>query len=824
MARVALVVLLGLLAVASRALLCSLEVGSGCGVWTASPSDDLSTCVRHTVATPHQLIEARVLDNAGSTGYELVSRSSAGVRLVGNATIAPPAVRPCRGCASTHAFFYEAAAAGTINVVGRRPFGDHERYDAFALSVQVDPTLQAPVCSGAFVGRESNGRTLAVERNALVEVRLQAAPASTGYEWAVDAATPAAASVVLPCREPALEGCPQTYVFFFRAEQSSQVRVNHVRFGSQTEGVYVLNLEAVSSAQLCSSQVGTGCSIWTPASYSDANCQLSTIVAQNQIIEARVEDNGASTGFELVSTAAGLRLLANATIRPASHVCIGCPSTAAFFYEATATGSISIDARRPWAPSDSRNVFSLGVAVDPAHQAPVCSGGFFGIEASGSTLTVDPNALVEVRLHAAPGSTGFEWIVDPQTPAAAQVVLPCTRFGMGCPQTFVFFFRATQAGQIRVNNARFGVTQSVFSLNLHIWTSASDPNCQYSTIVAQNQIIEARHATQCSGGFMGTESNGNTLTVERNALVEVRLHAAPGSTGYEWIVDPQTPTAAEVVLPCLGTTMMLAAPRPEVETDRHTRSATAMSRSALISVVILAALARAQLCANQVGSGCSIWTPGTTADVGCQLNEVVAQHQIVEARVPENGGSTGFALTPRSNSGLRLLGNVTIRPAADCARMGCPSTGVFFYEATASGRISVVGRRSFAPYERYEAFSLGVVVDATLQAPVCSGGFVGDEYTTRTLTVERNAIVEVRLQASPASTGYEWLADPETPPVAQVVLPCREPAVDGCPQTYVFFFRATQEGWMRVIHSRFGRTQRIFAVNLQFSNSVVASA
>eukprot|EP00727_Mastigamoeba_balamuthi_P010481 m51a1_g6055 hypothetical protein (492) ;mRNA; f:224971-229226 len=225
-------------------------------------------------------------------------------------------------------------------------------------------------------------------------------------------------------------------------------------------------LSAVSSAQLCSNQVGTGCSIWTPASASDAYCQFSTIVALNQIIEARVEDNGGSTGLELISTAPGLRLLANATISPASHVCTGCPSTAAFFYEATATGSISIDAVRPWAPSDSRNVFTLGVAVDPAHQAPVCSGGFFGIEASGSTLTVDPNALVEVRLHAAPGSTGYEWIVDPQTPAAAQVVLPCTRFGMGCPQTFVFFFRATQAGQIRVNNARFGVTQSVFSLNL----------------------------------------------------------------------------------------------------------------------------------------------------------------------------------------------------------------------------------------------------------------------------------------------------------------------------------------------------------------------
>eukprot|EP00727_Mastigamoeba_balamuthi_P010496 m51a1_g6069 hypothetical protein (235) ;mRNA; f:271830-272703 len=216
-------------------------------------------------------------------------------------------------------------------------------------------------------------------------------------------------------------------------------------------------LAAVSSAQLCSNQIGTGCNIWIPAP-ADANCQYRTV--------ARVEDNGASTGFELASTATGLRLLANATIRPAGNICIGCPSTRAFFYEATASGSISIDARRPWAPSDSRNVFSLGVAVDPAHQAPVCSGGFYGIEASGSTLTVDPNALVEVRLHAAPGSTGFEWIVDPQTPAAAQAVLPCTRLSLGCPQTFVFFFRAAQAGQVRVNGSRFGVTHSVFSLNL----------------------------------------------------------------------------------------------------------------------------------------------------------------------------------------------------------------------------------------------------------------------------------------------------------------------------------------------------------------------
>eukprot|EP00727_Mastigamoeba_balamuthi_P000326 m51a1_g10290 hypothetical protein (250) ;mRNA; f:36309-37157 len=228
-----------------RALVCSVEVGSGCNVWATA--EDTAHCSLRTSAAAHELIEARVPDNAGSTGYVLVPSSSADVRLVGNATVRPLSERPCMGCASTHAFFYEAAASGAISVAGVRPWGAHEHYDAFALGVDVVAGPRVPAsCSGAFAGLEHNGSTLAVQRGALVEVRLMAAPGSTGYAWSADPATPADAEAVLPCRSPPLLGCSQTFVFFYRAASNGQqLRLDHVRFGRETVGVYVLTLQLV---------------------------------------------------------------------------------------------------------------------------------------------------------------------------------------------------------------------------------------------------------------------------------------------------------------------------------------------------------------------------------------------------------------------------------------------------------------------------------------------------------------------------------------------------------------------------------------------------
>eukprot|EP00727_Mastigamoeba_balamuthi_P010498 m51a1_g6070 hypothetical protein (248) ;mRNA; r:275189-276113 len=246
-----------------------------------------------------------------------------------------------------------------------------------------------------------------------------------------------------------------------------------------------------------------------------------------------------------------------------------------------------------------------------------------------------------------------------------------------------------------------------------------------------------------------------------------------------------------------------------------------MAHTLLASLAIILGLSHALLCSNEVGRGCSVWTPGAPGNANCHLNEAVGLNQLVEARVPDNAGSTGFVLVPSNSDAVRLIGNVTIQPPpTDYICTGCPSTLVLFYEATSSGSISVVGRRSFSPSESYEAFALGLRVDVGLQTPACSGGFVGAESSGSTLTVERNSLVEVRLQASPASTGYWWVADPATPVAAEVVLPCRDPEEDGCSQTYVFFFRATQEGPVRVNSVRFGtEIEGFYSINLRFPSS-----
>eukprot|EP00727_Mastigamoeba_balamuthi_P010495 m51a1_g6068 hypothetical protein (249) ;mRNA; r:269886-270758 len=247
-----------------------------------------------------------------------------------------------------------------------------------------------------------------------------------------------------------------------------------------------------------------------------------------------------------------------------------------------------------------------------------------------------------------------------------------------------------------------------------------------------------------------------------------------------------------------------------------------MSPAALVTVFLLAALSHARLCANQVGSGCSIWTPGTTSDSGCHLHTVVARHQIVEARVPDNQYSTNYALVASDHPGLHLLGNVTTGRDADCAHLVvCPRTRVFFFEAAASGRISVDAVSLHLPQRRTQVFALGVLVGMTTQEPVCSGGFFGSESNGNTVTVERNALVEVRLQASSASAGYKWVADPATPAVAEIELPCSDPQLMGCPQTYVFFFRATQEGQVRINGVQYGTMQVLydFNINLQFPRS-----
>eukprot|EP00727_Mastigamoeba_balamuthi_P010494 m51a1_g6067 hypothetical protein (338) ;mRNA; r:266056-268991 len=329
------------------------------------------------------------------------------MRLLGDVSIAPVAVfNPCLGCPSTHVFFYEALATGMISIVGRRPFGAHERYDAFALGVQVDAVERpAAACVGGFVGIESNGSTLTVERNALVEVRLEASPASTGFSWVVDPATPAAAEIVLPCRSPAENGCPQTFVFF-RAVREGQLAA--------------LVVLAVRAAQ--------------------------SLLSTNFIVRHR-----------------RTRLF----LRP----CPGCPSTHVFFYEALATGMIRIVGKLPFGVLERYDAFALGVQVEAVERpAAACVGGFVGIEYNDSTLTVKRNALVEVRLEASPASTGFSWVVDPATPAAAEIVLPCrSPAENGCPQTFVFFFRAAREGQVRVNLIRIGretEAESVFALNI----------------------------------------------------------------------------------------------------------------------------------------------------------------------------------------------------------------------------------------------------------------------------------------------------------------------------------------------------------------------
>eukprot|EP00727_Mastigamoeba_balamuthi_P010500 m51a1_g6072 hypothetical protein (264) ;mRNA; r:285656-286574 len=232
-----------LLATEARGLVCANEIGEGCNMWEPSqPEGD--ECRLHTVVHASQFLEARVPDLSDSTGYDLVARRSAAMRVLGNATIPPLRAHACLGCASTRVLFFEPLRTGMLSVVGRRPFGTPEHYDAFALGVEVLPAAAPVACAGGFVGYESDGRTLTVERNALVEVRLLASLPSTGYEWVADPATPAAAQAELPCRwaEHNRYGCQHTYVFFFRATHEGQVRVNKVKFGSVIRRTFVLNL------------------------------------------------------------------------------------------------------------------------------------------------------------------------------------------------------------------------------------------------------------------------------------------------------------------------------------------------------------------------------------------------------------------------------------------------------------------------------------------------------------------------------------------------------------------------------------------------------
>eukprot|EP00727_Mastigamoeba_balamuthi_P011433 m51a1_g6912 hypothetical protein (1031) ;mRNA; f:122270-127584 len=142
--------------------------------------------------------------------------------------------------------------------------------------------------------------------------------------------------------------------------------------------------------------------------------------------------------------------------------CTGCEGTRAYFFESTnETGVVVI-----YGAGDSgarTTVFSLGIHGELGVPAPVCRGGY--LDRSG-TVRVYLNELVEVRL-AAPRRAGFVWAADPATPATAEYRLPYAG-RPGLFETTVFYFRARQEGQVRVNFLIDGVVVNHVAVNIEL--------------------------------------------------------------------------------------------------------------------------------------------------------------------------------------------------------------------------------------------------------------------------------------------------------------------------------------------------------------------
>eukprot|EP00727_Mastigamoeba_balamuthi_P011434 m51a1_g6913 hypothetical protein (236) ;mRNA; f:128511-129355 len=223
----------------------------------------------------------------------------------------------------------------------------------------------------------------------------------------------------------------------------------------------LLALLPASQGLLCSTEVGSGCSVWRPAAAGDLQCQICTAVPPGHLIEVRIPE---SAGPLVPRFCQYVRLLGNVSIG-----CQGCQAseaTHAFFYETTGeTGAIVVRGRAEYGPPNT--AFSLGVHSESGIETPRCTGGFFY---RNGTAKAKDHDLVEVRLGSSV-STGYVWEADVATPPEAEFRLPCGNVP-GCSERRFFFFRAGRQQQVRVNllnvRGQAPVVQDVVAIDIEL--------------------------------------------------------------------------------------------------------------------------------------------------------------------------------------------------------------------------------------------------------------------------------------------------------------------------------------------------------------------